>query len=329
MLATLHNDALDACLFGRELEIAWRECLEAYEDGTPEQRAACQSYAAGRRGDIATVLRDITDPAEREAAAAVCYISLKSEWILLNTQGGYQVASGKLDGSLFCRAGMISALLGALEPLLGYRDLDRITDFLSQPVDGGAVEGFDLAAVLGGPARHRPNDEIAAPTPGAGPVAVDPVLLEAHITALNQKIAKMEADHRRIADELGYSDPDAIIAMFHRLESRVRPGEGGTATPDPAASESLRAVESERDAWREEALALREAVAAAQTAAAPASLLPPPEEGTDDEVLYRCFGTYDVREVVARHWEVQAQLESLRDVADMLGNMEQALQSLS
>lgn len=68
---------------------------------------------------------------------AVRFIELKSHWILLNTQINYKLVSkGEVDMSLAYRASLISQLLEALEHLIEPEDIDRIIDFLSEPLPG-------------------------------------------------------------------------------------------------------------------------------------------------------------------------------------------------
>lgn len=79
--------------------------------------------------------RDIDDPETLDMALAVRYIEMKSHWILLNTQINYGlVSTGETNMNLAYRASLISQLLEALERLIEPEDIDRIIDFLSQPL---------------------------------------------------------------------------------------------------------------------------------------------------------------------------------------------------
>ncbi len=102
-------DQYTTILNGAHLEKAWKECLSAWEDSSPAQRADCRSFAVNLRDNFVRVLRDVDDPQEQETIASIFYTQVKAQWILINTQSGYQIQKGRVEGALFCRAGMLSA----------------------------------------------------------------------------------------------------------------------------------------------------------------------------------------------------------------------------
>ena len=213
-VATILNSA--------ELERAWHECLAVWEDASPADRANARAFAVALRDNFLRILRDIDDAEEQESMAAIFYTQVKSQWILINTQSGYQIQRGHIDGSLFCRAGMLSALLGALEPIFNEADLARITNFLAQPQ--AAVRDSDarvhvLSSLIGAPvtlADERSDGR------DAGGVIVDAQALETRLSALNARISLLEGERHTLFEESGAPDMEGVLALLAHQD--VEPG---------------------------------------------------------------------------------------------------------
>jgi hypothetical protein len=113
----------------------WRDTLKEWTEASEEQRAAIFDWTMAMRDQFLEASRDIDDPETLDMVLAVRYIEMKSHWILLNTQINYGLASkGEADMNLAYRASLISQLLEALELLIEPEDIDRIIDFLSEPL---------------------------------------------------------------------------------------------------------------------------------------------------------------------------------------------------
>lgn len=89
--------------------------------------------------DIARLLEAIDDPDDCAMTLAIQYVELKSRWIALNTRMNYSMfRTGGCDPADMCRGSAVSALLAHIEPLLDASDIDKITEFLAQPLSGAA-----------------------------------------------------------------------------------------------------------------------------------------------------------------------------------------------
>ncbi|MBC8142722.1 MAG: hypothetical protein H7Y38_14935 [Armatimonadetes bacterium] len=228
-----------AVLNSTELEKSWREALAAWEDSSPSQRADCRSFIVNLRDNFVRVLRDVDDPAEQETVAALFYTQAKAQWILINTQSGYQLSSGRMDGSLFCRAGMLSALLGAMEPLLRVSDLTRITNFLAEPTEDSQQEQHDaamLSELLG--ADVQATEPLADGT-FTGQVMVDAAALENRLRFLVTLSEENKREWHELQDDLGVSAREEIVPLFETLKHSTagEPAEGDAAIAHAARSE--------------------------------------------------------------------------------------------
>lgn len=212
------TEKIVAVLNGAELERSWREALAAWEDSSPSQRADCRAFIVHLRDNFVRVLRDVDDPHEQETVAALFYTQAKAQWILINTQSGYQLRGGRMDGSLFCRAGMLSALLGAMEPILRDSDLARITNFLAEPTDDSRHEQHDaamLTELLG--AQVQTTEPLADGTP-TGQVTVDAAALENRLRFLLTLGDNNNREWRELQDDLGVAAREEIVPLFETLK---------------------------------------------------------------------------------------------------------------
>lgn len=126
---------LEASLLDPGIEATWTDCLSGWVEATAAERQAVLDWAKGLREEFLQVARDVDDPDEVDYALAIRYIELKSHWIMLNTQINYQtVHRGGAGQELLFRASLISLLVLAIEPLLKSADIDKITDFLAEPI---------------------------------------------------------------------------------------------------------------------------------------------------------------------------------------------------
>ncbi len=257
--STSTMEKIIAVLNSAELEKSWREALAAWEDSSPSQRADCRSFIVHLRDNFVRVLRDVDDPYEQETVAALFYTQAKAQWILINTQSGYQINNGRMDGSLFCRAGMLSALLGAMEPVLRETDLSRITNFLAEPTDNSRQEQHDavmLAELLGADVQATEPLSDGAFT---GQVMVDAAALENRLRYLLTLSDENTREWRELQDDLGVSAREEIVPLFETLKhvSGSEPAEGDAAIAHAARSEWAERRELQLRSLRKEIGALR------------------------------------------------------------------------
>ncbi|MBC7809032.1 MAG: hypothetical protein H7145_23095 [Akkermansiaceae bacterium] len=229
---------------GSDLEKSWKECLTAWEDSSPAQRADCRAFAVNLRDSFVRVLRDVDDAQEQETIASIFYTQVKCQWILINTQSGYQISQGRIEGTLFCRAGMLSALLGALEPVLRKVDLTRITNFLAEP-EGNSHENNPDAARLSALLGTRVEfEEVPAEMQSFPRIIVDAKVIENRFRELSAQFDEGEQQWKELQADLGVDNRTEIVALFEKLQSTdVMSEEAGS---DAAISRAAHAEWAER-----------------------------------------------------------------------------------
>ena len=106
--------------------------------GPSKQVVATETIAwlEGIIRDLVATLSTVNDPDDERITLVVQYVELKSRWIGLNTRMNYElfrVGESSLT-DMFCGAA-ISALLEHIELLLDQEDLDKVAEFLAQPMN--------------------------------------------------------------------------------------------------------------------------------------------------------------------------------------------------
>jgi hypothetical protein len=128
----IDTNYLEAILNGSELNGIWKDCLDSYEHLDNSDKIECLGQTISLRDHIIDVLKDITDASERDTCIGLFYLVIKTEWMLLNTQYTYQMDARRVDHRNVCRAGLFSALLGAIEEHCRPADIKRIEALLAQ-----------------------------------------------------------------------------------------------------------------------------------------------------------------------------------------------------
>ena len=228
------DNTIETMLQSPDLEREWQGCLSAWENSLPAQRADCRASVVSLRDQFLRVLTDVNDAQEREVVTAIFYVLIKSKWILINTQIGYQILSDNLDEALICRAGLLSAMVGRMEPHLGADNVDRITAFISMPLasDGdGAIAAENLGRGLS--TRHDPAAVVYAPPPTTT-VTLDVAeatdnriaLLHQSVGTLNQEVARLQSERASEKEALyrlfGTSNTVEINGQLRRFELEKR-----------------------------------------------------------------------------------------------------------
>jgi hypothetical protein len=109
--------------------------LTSSDGATEELVTETVEWVMGMRRELLTLLRTIDDPEQIIETLAINYIELKTKWIALNTKANYHIfRTGAPDAAAAFRGCGCSLLLGDVERLLMPSDIQKITEFLSQPV---------------------------------------------------------------------------------------------------------------------------------------------------------------------------------------------------
>lgn len=109
--------------------------LSASDGASEELVKETVAWVMGMRNELLALLRTIEDPEQIIETLAINYIELKTKWIALNTKANYHIfRTGMQDADAAFRGCGCSLLLGDVERLLMPSDIQKITEFLSQPV---------------------------------------------------------------------------------------------------------------------------------------------------------------------------------------------------
>ena len=154
------------------------------------------------RDQFVEVLGDVTDAAEQENAIAICYALVRCHWLLLNTQSGYQISEGKINRDIYLQSGLLSSLLGQLEPFLDPADVSQMTRYLTQPVQ----------------TIHEQQGQDNEP---AGSSFVELPDLSLDLAHLKREVYAAENERAILQAELGFSDADSVVRHVQELQSRL------------------------------------------------------------------------------------------------------------
>ena len=111
------------------------------ESGAPDEAELERTMAwiTAVRDGLVSELSTIADEDDLESTLAINYIELKSRWIAMNTQLNYQMFKhGTPSTEVMQRAFSTTFLLVQIEKVLGPEDIEKITDFLSEPISRAA-----------------------------------------------------------------------------------------------------------------------------------------------------------------------------------------------
>lgn len=109
--------------------------VKEWPGATAETVCRCVDQVRKEQNSFAAALREIDDDGEIATVLAINYIELKSRWIALNTKINYQTfRTGQCETVDALCASATSLLLQQIESLIDHRDIEKITEFLAQPV---------------------------------------------------------------------------------------------------------------------------------------------------------------------------------------------------
>lgn len=118
-----------------ELENGWRETVDSMidDEGTATD---LMNWVEEYRDEFLELTEDVQDPDEIRTSLILRYVEIKSHWMMLNTQMQYQaVNTGGAEPEIMVKGSLISHLLEELEQFLDEEEVEKLTDFLSQPMD--------------------------------------------------------------------------------------------------------------------------------------------------------------------------------------------------
>lgn len=126
---------LHEVLHSAKIEEAWKMSLDAYQEGTAQDRLDLAEWIINVRANFLAHVEDVGDEAEELLiSVALGYIEMKSQWQMLNTQINYQVfRKGEANVYLTYKSSLLSVLVDAIGTLLTPDDLDKIREFLLSP----------------------------------------------------------------------------------------------------------------------------------------------------------------------------------------------------
>jgi len=117
------------------LEEQWDEVLAQWSGAGPSERQAVRTYVAELRDRVLDSLLAIDTLDELRRCLAIGYVEMKCHWTMLNTRIQHQTAqNGRPDEPLIYRATCVSLIVQALEPLLSRDHVERLADFLAEPL---------------------------------------------------------------------------------------------------------------------------------------------------------------------------------------------------
>ena len=99
-----------------------------------DQRVAQQMnrWMRDQRGDLIRLLETIDDPEERKHIYAATWIRLKSQWVVYNTQIGYEIAkNGEARPDTLVKAATVAIFVDAIEPFIDRAEVERVTAHVS------------------------------------------------------------------------------------------------------------------------------------------------------------------------------------------------------
>ncbi len=133
---TMIVQQLRDALHSAEVEEIWKNCLEAYQESTAQERLDLAEWIAAVRTNFLAHAEDIGDDDEEElrTSLALGYIELKSKWQMLNTQINYQVfRRGEANITLTYKSTLLSILVDKIGSFITDQDLHKIQEFLLSP----------------------------------------------------------------------------------------------------------------------------------------------------------------------------------------------------
>lgn len=122
-------------LSSQRLESEIRNGLASWDNPDPAHIEEAIAWFRHVRDDMVAVLREVEDDDQAKETLAINYIEVKSRWIAINTKINYQnFRLGSCDPIDAFRGTAISMMLVELEQVLDPDDIEKITEFLAQPV---------------------------------------------------------------------------------------------------------------------------------------------------------------------------------------------------
>lgn len=185
-----------------EPDAAWQRPKQGYSGGNSwfryssgeETKDPIRQSVLALRDQFIHILQDVPDPEEQENLIALFYSRVRCQWLLLNTQSGYQIAEGKIDRDIYYHSGLLSDLLKQLEWFIDPADVSQMTNFLTRPTRSARTTVDRERTVM--------------------PVNLSRVHLEREADAARTERAILET-------ELGFSDASAVLEHIQDMKKRL------------------------------------------------------------------------------------------------------------
>ena len=226
--------SLENLLDRNGLIATWDGQLSGWENATDTQRQVCRDSVATLRDQFMVLWQDVPDESERQGLLSIFYLQLKSHWILLQTQVSYQIEAGHINQEIFYRSGLLSHLLGVIEPLLPPGLAYNVGDFLARLVNAENPAPGDDATNSPAPLDMHRNDEELAQLRAersyllsvTGQMSVTDAANYIHRlqdgnAELFVNVARLEASHALLERELKLPSIASIINEYQTMEARL------------------------------------------------------------------------------------------------------------
>ncbi len=124
------------------LDESWKEAIDSMIDEDNKAHELLD-WVKEYRDEFLNMTEDVQDPDEIRTSLILRYIEIKCHWMILNTQMQYQaVNTGGADPEIMVKGSLISNLLEELENFLDQEEIERLTKFLTEPIDKLSGEEF-------------------------------------------------------------------------------------------------------------------------------------------------------------------------------------------
>lgn len=136
---SITKDDIVSAVRGANLESTLRENMQGWPGIDEAKVEQVVAWAKRYEDELIEHATEVDDPMEFPVSVAVAYIEFKSRWIALNTKMNYQLfRKGECDPVVQWQGTAVSALVGAVEPLLTHDDIQNISRFLATPLQQAA-----------------------------------------------------------------------------------------------------------------------------------------------------------------------------------------------
>ncbi|MBC8143551.1 MAG: hypothetical protein H7Y38_19140 [Armatimonadetes bacterium] len=150
------TEPLILALSGEGIESAWNGIIDDWTYASDDEVMTERQFIGTVRDRVIEGLEDTGDAVEFQTSALLAFTRLKAFWFELSSRLGYHLDPQTGDASLPLRAGLVAALLAAMEPHLPKLAVKKVNSFLSAVVSDDVENDILIGnRILPGPAEVR------------------------------------------------------------------------------------------------------------------------------------------------------------------------------